>query len=1065
MRQGGALDERHGEQPQGLPPLLAAQRGPFAGRREALAVLDTCWQRARTGRSELAVVTGPPGAGKTWLAREVAARAAASGAYVLAGRCEEDERARYRLWRGALGNRAPDALSEAATADPVADEDRCAAAVTATLAELTRERPGVLVLDDLQWADLPSLRLLRQVLRRTGEQAVLVVGTCRDDAPPVLRSALAEIRRDRVVERVDLSPFDVRDVTELVEAERVHVVVGASPFTLAQRIHRRSGGHPLLTGELVRHLKAGGDPDVLPSGIRDAVAARAGRVPSTAQQLLRRLAVLTGRFDVGIACEVLDHDEGDVRAAVAPALSEGLLIEQGSSGFTFAHALVREALHAELPVLERRQLHARALAALETAGAPATVLAVHAHAGGVAPALAAQYNLAAAGEAAAASSPDDAVSYLDTARGLLAEGGDQGLLAAVLVQLGDLTYLSGVRYDDGIHWLEQAVVLYERLGDERAAAKARSRVGRALSTYFETMDLPAAVAHFQSAERTLRRVGDDPALALTLVGLANARAWAWEIRDARTAAEEAERLAVRTGSSRTAAIARATRARLLCHQGQLAEGRALFESSWRTAVDEGLVDVAYYITTFAADVARRRLDLEHAETVLRRGLAFPLLEHAPWRREQIHLFLASVEIARGDLVAAQQRLPQLGVNRSSLDDYELALALGDRERALAAVERLVRPDRPLSHPFPVSFPLLLEEQPALRARLELEVAASGEDVLAQITTRAALALTSALTDDVAAAEQHLQAARGRLDPAEDWGALPAVLDLVEAAVAGGRGDVDRALLLAEAARAAFATQRALWMEAEALLVAARAARSRGRVDVATRCIDAAVALYRRAGAGPTWEQRAHAVLAPSPAVPTAVPAPRAAGRVGVFRKTGEFWTVGLDGTSANVRDSKGMRLLDVLLSNPGRDVSARDLEAWASAGAAREAAALTAAAAGDAGPLLDETARQAYRRRLEELDAELADADAEGAAERSQRLHDERTALLAEIRRATGLGRRARRAGSGDERARLNVTRALRSAVRRIHASAPHVARHLDDALVTGSFCAYRPAGPVSWQR
>lgn len=1059
------MDERHGIDRRGLPPLLAAHGGCFAGRREALAVLDSCWQRTRAGRSELVVVTGPAGTGKTWLAREVAARAAASGAVVLAGRWEEDDPARYRPWREALGTRAPGSLCTTPTADAVADEDRCAASVTAALKQLAGDRPTVLVLDDLQWADMPSVRLLREVLRRTTAESVLVVATCRDDASPMLRSALTEIRRDRVVDRVDLSAFTVPEVAELVEAERVHVAVGASPFTLAQRIHRRSGGHPLLTGELVRHLKAGRDPDVLPSGIRDAVAARAGRLPMAAQQVLRRLAVLSRRFDVGIACTVLDVREDDVRAALDHALSEGLLVEEGSSGLGFAHALVRDALQAELPALERRQLHARALAALQAAGAPAAVLAVHAHAGGVAPALAAQYSLSAAGDAAAASSLDDAIAHLDAARGLLAETGDQRLLAAVLVQLGDLAYLSGVRYDDGIGWLEQAVVLYERLGDEGAAAKARSRVGRALSSYFETMDLPRAVGQFEAAERTLRRVGDDAALALALIGLANARAWSWEVVEALAAAEEAERLAVHTGSSRTAAVARATRARLLCHRGRLAEGRDLFEVSWRAAVDEGLVDVAYYVTVFWASVARRRLDLDLADAVLRRGLAFPLLEHAPWRREQLHLLLASVEIARGDVVAAQQRLPHLGVNRSSLDDYELALALGDRERALAAVERLASPDRLLSHPFPVPFPLLLEEQPALRAQLERELGPSAEDVLGQSTTRAALALALARNGDVAAAEQHLVTARGLLSPHEDWGALPAALDLAEASIATGRGDVDRALLLAEAARAALAAQGALWMEAEALIVAGRAARDGGRVDVATRFIDSAVSLYRRAGAGAVWEQRAYAVLGPSPVEATTRPAECPTGRVGVFRRTGESWTVGLDGTSTNVRDSKGMRLLDVLLSNPGRDVSARDLEAWVSAGAAVGAAALAAVAAGDAGPLLDEKARDAYRRRLEALDVELADADADGYAERSQRLHTERAALLAELRRATGLAGRARRAGAGDERARLNVTRALRSAVRRIHVSAPQVGLHLDDALVTGNCCAYRPAEHVDWQR
>jgi tetratricopeptide (TPR) repeat protein len=1060
---GGELDERHGDDALTLPPLLAAHVGAFAGRSEALATLDSCWRRVRNGGSDLVVVTGAAGTGKTWLACELARRAAVAGGLVLAARCEEGELTPYQPWIEALTDEAPELLSRTRVSGRVAEESVVVDSVTEALQRLAPRRSTLLVLDDLQWSDAPSVRLLRQVLRRSA--GLLVIVTCRSDLSPVLRSALTDIRRDRVVERVDLSPFTVADIAELVEAEGVHLAVGSSPFTLAERIHRRSGGHPLLTSELVRHLRAGGDAEVLPSGIRDAVVARAGRLPVAAQDVLRRLAVLSRRFDLGVACQVVDRPEDEVRQAIDDGLSEGLLVEDGPIGLAFAHGLVRDALQSELPTLERRRLHARAMAALAAVDAPSAVLAVHARASGADAAAAARYSLSAASDAAAASSLEDAIDHLDAARGLLAETGDQGLLGSVLVELGDLAYSSGVRYVDGIRWLEQAVTLYERLGDERASAKARSRIGRALSTYFDTMDLPRAVEEFQNSARTLRRTGDDRALALTLVGLANALGWSWKITAALSAAEEAELLAARAGGSRAVAAAQATRARLLCHQGRLADGSVLFERAWRAAADEQLVDVAYYVTVFAASVARRHLDLDLADRVLRRGLSFPSLERAPWQREQLHLLLASVEIARGDLVGAQQRLPHIGVNRSTVDDYELALALGEQARALAVLDRFARPDRPLRHPFPVPFPLLLEEQPALVVQLEREVAASGEDLLGQITTRAALALALARTGDVDAAAEHVERARGLLTRDEEWGALPATLDLAEASVgaARGEGDRDRTIALAEAARSAFAARGALWMEAEALLVAARAAQAGGQVDAASASVDAAATLYRRAGAGAAWEQRAHALLAPAPRAEVAATRP-AGGMVGVFRRTGEFWSVGLDGTSAAVRDSKGMRLLAVLVANPGREVTARDLEALTSDVVATEATPVIAADAGDAGPMLDEQAKNAYRCRLEALDAELEDADSSGDAARSRAVHAERTALLGELRRATGLAGRARRAGSGDERARLNVTRALRSAVRRIHESAPNVALHLDDALVTGSRCAYRPAVPVDWQ-
>ena len=122
--------------------------------------------------------------------------------------------------------------------------------------------------------------------------------------------------------------------------------------------------------------------------------------------------------------------------------------------------------------------------------------------------------------------------------------------------------------------------------------------------------------------------------------------------------------------------------------------------------------------------------------------------------------------------------------------------------------------------------------------------------------------------------------------------------------------------------------------------------------------------------------------------------------------------------------------------------------------------------AGRGEPVLDNAAIKGFRRRLTELDAELHSADAHGDAGRAVRADAERQALLAELRRATGIGGRIRVTGSDAERARINVTRTLRTAIDRVAHAAPLAGAHLQRSVQTGATCRYEPApgGPIRWR-
>jgi tetratricopeptide (TPR) repeat protein len=181
-------------------------------------------------------------------------------------------------------------------------------------------------------------------------------------------------------------------------------------------------------------------------------------------------------------------------------------------------------------------------------------------------------------------------------------------------------------------------------------------------------------------------------------------------------------------------------------------------------------------------------------------------------------------------------------------------------------------------------------------------------------------------------------------------------------------------------------------------------------------------------------------------------------RRAALAREGELWTLTHGGESFHLKDSKGMRYLARLLEEPHAEVHVIELQAGAPAAELR-------AGAESAGTWLDEQAKQAYRARLAELEDDIAEAERFNDLERAARAREERDLIGRELARAVGLGGRDRPAGSAAERARVNATRAIRGAIRRIEECDTSLGRHLDRAVRTGTFCAYDPApqDEVAW--
>ena len=172
---------------------------------------------------------------------------------------------------------------------------------------------------------------------------------------------------------------------------------------------------------------------------------------------------------------------------------------------------------------------------------------------------------------------------------------------------------------------------------------------------------------------------------------------------------------------------------------------------------------------------------------------------------------------------------------------------------------------------------------------------------------------------------------------------------------------------------------------------------------------------------------------------------------------GDHISLSFDGRTVRLRDLKGLRYLAQLLAEPGREFHALDLvtaEEGTPAAPPRPREPDLAHPEGDLGPALDERAKAAYRRRLDDIDEDIEEARSTGDGERAARAEVERDFLVRELARAVGLGGRDRPTGAAAERARVSVTRAVRYALRRVHEHHPELGAHLDHAVRTGTYLA-----------
>jgi len=652
-----------------LPLLLHARSAvEFVGREAELVQMQDMWQRAKGGRPQLLLIAGEPGIGKTRLALEFARSRGAEGSTVLIGYSDEENLVPYQPFVECLGwyfrtcpqtelrhqlasiggggelalfvpelrNRIPE-LPSPPPRDPEGQRYCLFEAVAAMLAAASRTRPMLLMFDDLQWADRPTLLLLRHVMRSARTASFAIVATYREselDRTHPLAEMLTTLGRERGITRLMLRGLNLAHVTALVNS----IVGPNAPSQLPQLVMDSTDGNPFFATEMLQHLKETGviagvggmaarhidNWDLgLSEGIKEVIGQRLARLSEACNRALSIASIIGREFDATLLEAVGDLQESELLDALEEATRAQLVSESQEvrGRFEFMHALIRETLYGEQSSPRRVRLHWRVADAIERLSQsrpnpPLAELAYH------------------FSQAASADAADKAVDYATRAGDRAADG---------------LAHEEAARlFDIALHSLQFRP---EGRDAERLRVDLHARRARAFDALgqwkLEVSELDAALHHLDPDQTELR----------CEFVLALARAWflLLDVRPVEQYATEALQLAERLQRSDLAANAMAWLARCRQANGDL-----------------------------GAAIEMDRRSMSRAPNVMTAAhIMGPLTLYLAGRSTQaLGLAAASAESARSsrDTTFIMYSLPHLGLNLAAAGRYAEATQAFDEAR-------------------------------------------------------------------------------------------------------------------------------------------------------------------------------------------------------------------------------------------------------------------------------------------------------------------------------------------------------------------------------------------------
>jgi hypothetical protein len=851
------------------------------GREHALAAVDDAIAVTQAGRGQLLLVSGEAGIGKTALAGHVLGTAPGRGLLVAWAACGPQAGApAYWPWVQVLRVVAaalpdlPEPLAALVAADqpevardPDAARFRLFDALAGYLLRVSERVPLVIVLDDLQWSDEPSLLALRFVAGQLPAARVLLLGTYRDvEASPALR----ELARGARV--VPLAGLDESAIAELMTR------IGGRPpdLAVARQVWLRTAGNPFFAREVTRLL---GTAEGVPEGVRDILDQRLSRLSRACADLLGTAAVIGREFPVELLARVSGRSSEDAVDLLEEAAAHRVLLRPPAppGRYRFVHDLFVETVVGGLRAGDRARRHlavARTLVELRDAGwpVPDAQLAVHFGAGGSGGAAeAVTYSIQAAAQAAARLAYEDVCVHLERAVGVASDRLD------LLLDLGDARYRAG-QGEPAREAFHEAATLARDAGNGPALARAAlgthrlgARSGRHNPQTTALLEEAAARSDVDGSNRalvlaalardihhnlriddprpavlaaeavTLARAADDPrALGACLLAWHDAVWQPGSAADRLPIATEIAELAQRAGDAEQYAQATQLRAAALLELGDPAAVSEL-TTYCRLAEELGYPRARWNALTRRTTLATLSDRLDEAERLLREALALGLRIGEPDAHGAAGV-QSSVLGALGRVISPFDGVAlEADVYGRVNDPLVLAAKVfggGDRDRAAALMTGYRVDDLPSSHdPEPWIFAAWI-------------FAELGPDE----------------------SRQHVY---DLLLPLAGTGA-------VVGGAAAFQGPVDLYLGLLAAAL--------------------------GRPGVAAGHFRAGLAFAERLGA-PAWVRGAGELL----------------GAGNEFRLDGAVWHLRYAGRTASVPDGKGMHDLALLLARPGRAVPATDL--------------------------------------------------------------------------------------------------------------------------------------------
>jgi ATP/maltotriose-dependent transcriptional regulator MalT len=351
------------------------EHGTFVGREPELAVLGRGLAEACDGGGCVVLVEGEAGMGKTVLAHELTQRARQEGLITCWGGCLEAEGAPpYFPWTQIL--RALGVSTDMLLAPDEDSRFRRFYEVVEVLRTASGKRGMLLVLDDLHWADVPSMRLLQLVASQLTGFRLLIVGLYRStEFRPggELTQVLSALQRDRATSRLTMSGLATREIEELA----THVLRRRPDDAFLRAVEQRTEGNPLFVVELVRlAASSGAGQGWLPAGVREVIARRFDRMPEATRHVLRQASVLGRDFSLGLVAQLADAPPSDIALSLEDAIAADLVTPGEGHSLRFAHSLMQEVAYGELSQVERQHLHKRAADAI---GEADQLLDVRAH--------------------------------------------------------------------------------------------------------------------------------------------------------------------------------------------------------------------------------------------------------------------------------------------------------------------------------------------------------------------------------------------------------------------------------------------------------------------------------------------------------------------------------------------------------------------------------------------------------------------------------------------------------------------------------------------------------------